>query len=309
MPEDDAQATLAAAHDGGIAYFDTSPWYGRGLSEHRVGHFLRTRPRGGFVISTKVGRILSRPADPDSLDTSPWVGGLGFESRFDYTAPGITRSYEDSLQRLGLARVDLLLVHDLDVRHHRNEEAVVACLDQLSAAGGWSALEALRRRGEIAGIGAGINELGMIPRFLERFEIDFFLVAMPYTLLDQGALADELTACAARGIGVVIGAPYASGILAAGPGEVPMYRYRPAAEEMIQKVRRIRVVCDRFDVPLKAAALQFPLGHPSVAAVIPGAISAANVRENLEMMRADIPAALWEALKSELLIEAAAPTP
>jgi D-threo-aldose 1-dehydrogenase len=274
-----------------------------------VGRFLRTQPRQGFVVSTKVGRVLTRPADPATLDTSPWVGGLPFEIRFDYSAEGITRSYEDSLQRLGLTRVDLLLIHDLDFRHHKREELVETYLDQLSKAGGWSVLQAMRQRGEIAGIGAGINELGMIPRFLDRFEIDFFLVAMPYTLLDQGSLAEELTLCSARGVGIVIGAPYASGILAAGPGEAPMYRYRPAKPDVIEKVRRMRAVCDRFDVPLKAAALQFPLGHPAVASVIAGAVSAANVRENLAMMRWDIPSALWQALKSERFIDAAAPTP
>ncbi len=309
LSESDAQAALAAAYQGGITYFDTSPWYGRGLSEHRVGHFLRDQPRGSFAVSTKVGRVLSRPSDPDSFDAGPWIGRLPFEIRFDYTAAGIARSYEDSLQRLGLARVDLLLIHDLDFRHHEREEAVVAYLDELSEGGGWSVLEALRREGEIAAIGAGINELGMIPRFLERFDIDFFLVAMPYTLLDQDPLADEFVRCAERGAGIVIGAPYASGILAAGPGDVPMYRYRPADDEAMERVRATRAVCDRFDVPLKAAALQFPLGHASVASVIPGAVSAANVHQNLEMMRVEIPTGLWEALKSEGLIDATAPTP
>ena len=309
LPEDDAQAALAAAHEGGIAYFDTSPWYGRGLSEHRVGHFLRGRPLASFVVSTKVGRVLSRPSNPDSFDTGPWTGGLPFEITFDYTAEGITRSYEDSLQRMGLTRVDLLLIHDLDIRHHRRVDQVVAYLDQLSEAGGWSVLEGLRRRGEIAAIGAGINELGMIPRFLERFEIDFFLVAMPYTLLDQDALDEELARCAERGLGIVIGAPYASGILAAGPGDATMYRYEPAGDEAIERVERLRAVCERFEVPPKAAALQFPLGHPSVASVIPGAVSAANVRENLEMMRVDIPPDLWQAMKSERFIDPAAPTP
>ena len=309
LSESEAQAALAAAYEGGITYFDTSPWYGRGLSEHRVGHFLHGQQRGSFVVSTKVGRVLSRPDDPDSFDSGPWTGGLPFEIRFDYTAEGIARSYEDSLQRLGLARVDLLLIHDLDIRHHERIEKVLAYLDQLSEAGGWSVLEGLRREGEIAAIGAGINELGMIPHFLDRFDIDFFLVAMPYTLMDQDVLGEEFALCVEREVGIVIGAPYASGILAAGSGEEPMYGYLPADEGAITKVERIRAVCDRFEVPLKAAALQFPLGHPSVASVIPGPVSAAHVGENLAMVRVDVPPELWEALKSEALINAASPTP
>ena len=216
---------------------------------------------------------------------------------------------EESLQRLGLARVDLLLIHDLDIRHHERIEKVLAYLDQLSEVGGWSVLEGLRREGEIAAIGAGINELGMILHFLDRFDIDFFLVAMPYTLMDQDVLGEEFALCVEREVGIVIGAPYASGILAAGSGEEPMYGYLPADEGAITKVERIRAVCDRFEVPLKAAALQFPLGHPSVASVIPGPVSAAHVGENLAMVRVDVPPELWEALKSEALINAASPTP
>jgi len=307
VPEVQATATLEAAHAAGVGYFDTSPWYGNGKSELRFGHVLRTKPRGSFVISTKVGRVHARPADPDSYRHPGWVGGLPFEPRFDYTAAGVRKSYEMSLARLGLNRVEALLIHDLDPRHQRSEEGVARALGELDA-GGYRALADLKAQGEILAIGAGINLTGMIPRFLERWPIDFFIVAMPYTLLDQTGL-DELDLCAARGVSVVIGAPYASGILVRGPRPEAFYGYRPAKPEVIAKAQRILEVCRRHDVPLAAAALQFPFGHRSVAAVIPGQVEPEEVRINLAWMGYDIPSALWAELKSEGLIRAQAPTP
>ena len=187
IPEAQASVTIEAAHAAGIGYFDTSPWYGNTKSELRLGHILRTKPRDSFVLSTKVGRVHQRPADPDTYRHPAWKGGLPFEPRFDYSRDGILKSYEMSLARLGLNRVEALLIHDLDPDHLRTEEAVTAALDTLSQ-DGYQALADLKARGEILAIGAGINRTGMIPRFLERFAIDFFLVAMPYTLLDQSGL-------------------------------------------------------------------------------------------------------------------------
>ena len=307
IPEAQATAALEAAHASGIGYFDTSPWYGNGKSELRFGHVLRTKPRDSFVISTKVGRVHVRPADPDAYWHPAWAGGLPFEPRFDYTRDGVLKSYETSLARLGLNRVEALLIHDLDPRFHK-EEGVAAGLGQLDAGGGYRALADLKARGEIAAIGAGINLVGMIPRFLERWPLDFFLVAMPYTLLEQEGL-DELQMCAERGISVVIGAPYASGILARGPGPGAFYRYAPAKPEIIAKAERIAGVCRLHEAPLAAAALQFPLGHPSVVSVIPGPVSTEEVRLNLAWMRRAIPDALWADLKAEKLIRADAPTP
>ncbi len=306
--EEQAQDTIAAAYGAGVRYFDTAPWYGHGLSEHRLGHFLRRVARNDFVLSTKVGRVYRAPADPASVDTGPWAGGLPFELRFDYTYDGIMRSHDDSLQRLGLNRVDLLFIHDLDFVYHGTEEGVEAHLRQLDA-GGWKALDELRSEGRVKGVGAGINQTAMMPRFLDRFDIDAFLVAMPYTLLDQDALEDVFPRCADRGVGIVIGSPYASGILATGAVVDAKYNYAPASSEIAAKVRRIEAVCGRHGVPLAAAALQFPLGHPSVAAVIPGAVSAAQVETNVRTMGVAVPAALWDALKSEGLLNAAAPTP
>lgn len=308
IPEAQASAAIEAAYAEGIGYFDTSPWYGNGKSELRFGHVLRTKPRASFVLSTKVGRVHARPADPDTYRHPAWAGGLPFEPRFDYTREGVLKGYEMSLARLGLNRVEALLIHDLDPRFHRSEEGVAARLAELDAGGGWRALADLKARGEIAAIGAGVNLVGMIPRFLERWPLDFFLVAMPYTLLEQEGL-EELELCAARGVSVVIGAPFASGILARGPAPGAFYRYAPAGPEIIAKAERIQAVCRRHGVPLGAAALQFPLGHRSVVSVIPGPVSEEEVRQNLASMRRDIPNALWAELKAEGLIRADAPTP
>ena len=307
LPEAQAAATIEAAHAAGIGYFDTSPWYGNGKSELRFGHVLRTKPRNSFVISSKVGRVYVRPADPDAYRHPGWAGGLPFEPRFDYTREGVLKSYETSLARLGLNRLEALLIHDLDPRHQKSEQGVLERLRQLDG-GGYRALAELKARGEISAIGAGINLVGMIPRFLERYPIDFFLVAMPYTLLEQEGL-DELEMCSERGVAVVIGAPYASGILARGPRPGALYRYAPAEGEIIAKAERIAAVCRRHDVPLAAAALQFPLGHPSVVSVIPGLVTVKEVRANKAFMRHDIPDALWAELKAERLIRADAPTP
>ena len=307
VPEPTVQATLEAAWQGGIRYLDTAPWYGHGLSELREGAFLRRRPRPSFRISTKVGRVYRRPADPGRAPTGPWVGGLNFELRFDYSRDGILRSYEDSLMRLGLPRVDMLVIHDLDEGYH-GAEGVREHLEALDRGGGFAALLELKRSGEILAIGAGINKAPMIARFLERFELDAFLVAMPYTLLDQGVLDGIFPELERRGIGVVIGAPYASGILAMGAVPGARYAYAPAVPEMLERVRRIEAVCTRHEVPLRAAALQFPLHHPVVAAVIPGAQTPEQVQDNLAMMRKEIPAGFWAELKALGLLRAEAPT-
>jgi D-threo-aldose 1-dehydrogenase len=308
IPEAQANATIEAAHAAGIGYFDTSPWYGNGKSELRFGQVLRSKPRGSFVISTKVGRVHRRPADPDTYKHPAWVGGLPFEPHFDYSRSGVLKSYEMSLARLGLNRVEALLIHDLDHRFHKSEEGVSRRLEELDAAGGWRALAELKAAGEIAAVGVGINLAGLIPRFLQRWPIDFFLVAMPYTLLEQENL-DELEMCAAQGVAIVIGAPYASGILARGPGPGAFYRYAPAEPPIIAKAEAIAAVCQRHRVPLGAAALQFPLAHRSVVSVIPGPLAIEEVHTNLAWMRCDIPDALWDELKTERLICAEAPTP
>jgi D-threo-aldose 1-dehydrogenase len=307
ISEEQADATLQAALDAGIGYFDTAPWYGLGKSEHRFGHVLRNAPRERFTLSTKVGRVLFAATAPGARHPA-WPHGLPFGLRFDYTRAGVLRSCEDSLQRLGMARVDALLIHDLDFGYHGSEAGVAARFAELDSGGGFAALVELKARGEIAAIGAGINATGLIPRFLERFDLDFFLVAMPYTLLNQDGLA-ELDECHRRGVSVVIGAPFASGILALGAGPRATYGYRPPDDEVRERAARIGAVCSRHGVPAGAAALQFVLAHPAVASVIPGPNTPEQVRANVEWVRWPIPPALWDELKAEGLLRAAAPVP
>ena len=312
---DDAQAdaTLSVAYEAGITYYDTAPWYGNTKSEHRLGRFLRNRPRDTYALGTKVGRIYFRPDDPDAFADSPWArrwrGGLPFDLRFDYTAEGVIRSYEDSLQRLGLNRVDALTIHDLDLKHQKTEEGVAEGFRQLDAEGGFAALQELKNRGEIRAIGAGVNHLGMIPRFLAHFDMDYFVLAMPYTLLDQGALDEELPLCAREGASVIIGAVFASGILATGARPGSLYGYQPAEASVMERVAGMEAVCRRHGVTLAAAALQFPLAHPQVVSVIPGPNSPEQMRRNLEAMGEAIPADLWSDLAREGLLRADAPVP
>jgi D-threo-aldose 1-dehydrogenase len=306
VSEHDAEATLSKAWECGVRYYDTAPWYGRGQSEHRVGRFLYRRPREEVLLSTKIGRILRAPRHPERFDTGFWAGGLHFEHHFDYSYDGVMRAYEDSLQRLGMNRVDLLLIHDLDVWHQGSPAMVEAQLWQL-ATGGWRALQQLRESGMIRAIGAGINELGMIPRFLELFDLDFFLLALRYTLGEQETLERELPLCVERDVGVVIGGVFNSGLYATGPVAGAKYNYADPTAGELDKARRIAAVCERHGVPLIAAALQFPLLHPQVTAVIPGAFRPSQVEENLDHLRRDIPPDLWAELKLEGLIRPDAP--
>ncbi|MDX2315702.1 MAG: aldo/keto reductase [Gammaproteobacteria bacterium] len=308
-----SQATLATAFEAGVGYFDTAPWYGNTKSEHRVGQFLRVRPRDRYTLGTKVGRVYFRPDEPAAFSSSQWAkrwrGGLSFDLRFDYTSAGISRSYEDSLQRLGINTVDALTIHDLDFKHQKNEEGVRRGFEQLDAGGGFATLKALKERGEIQAIGAGVNHVGMIPRFLEHFDIDYFLVAMPYTLLDQSALDSELPLCQERGVSIIVGAVFASGILATGATTGSVYGYLPADGPTMDRVRRMEAVCQRHGVPLAAAALQFPLAHSQVVSVIPGANSAQQVLQNLSNAQQPIPVELWAELKQEGLLRPDVPTP
>jgi len=294
--EAQAAATLDAAWEAGIRYYDTAPWYGRGLSELRVGRLLREQPRSDFVISTKVGRILRAPRS----------GSGPFDIVFDYTYDGIQRAFEDSLQRLGLAHVDLAIVHDLDFGYHAPQARWDAMMAQLITSG-WRALDDLQSAGTIGGIGVGINPRGMIPRFLELFDPDFFIVAGRYTLMEQDVLDDELPACVERGVGIVIGAPFNSGLLAIGPGGT--YDYQSPSAEHLDRVTRLQDICARHAVPLPAAALQFVLAHPAVASVIPGPATPEEARANVAAMRHPIPDELWSELKDARLLRADAPTP
>src|SRR6185312_4524724 len=228
-----------------------------------------------------------------------------FEPRIDYSYDGIMRSFEDSIHRLGTDRIDILLLHDCDRRNHgdayseRFREAM---------AGAYKALLALREQGAVRAIGAGLNEWEACQDFAEAGDFDCFLLAGRYTLLDQGALHSFLPLCTRRGIGIILGGPYNSGILATGPVPGAFYDYAPASPAILERTRAIEAACARHGVPLAAAALQFPLSHPAVASVIPGARSPAEVEENLRLLARPIPSALWAELKTAGLLRADAPT-
>jgi D-threo-aldose 1-dehydrogenase len=307
VEEEDARAALDAAWDGGVRFFDTAPWYGLGLSEHRTGGFLRGKPRGGFALTTKVGRYLTRPESPAAHDRGPWVGGLSFRVNFDYTYEGILRSYEQSLGRLSLTDVDALIVHDLDHGYH-DAPTLARHLRDLKG-GGLRALRELKGRGEIKAVGIGVNTLRALDEVVPEVEVDFILLAMPYTLLDQASLHTGMARCEAEGVGVVIGSPFASGILAKGSKGGGNYDYGPAPEAVIARVRGMEEACARHGVSLAAAALQFPLAHPAVASVVSGAKRPAQVGMNLRALAEEIPPAFWADLKGAGLIDRAAPVP
>lgn len=296
-----AEASLEAAWAAGIRQFDTAPHYGAGLSEHRMGRFLRTRPRDAFTLSTKVGRLLV----PDGLvpeEAEGFVRALPFRRVLDYSAAGCERSLADSLQRLGLARIDTVYIHDCAEDWHgaawreRFAEAM---------AGAARLLTDLRRQGVIRAWGLGVNVIEPCLLALEQAEPDQFLIAGRYTLLDQTALDKLFPACAARGVRCVLGGPYNSGLLAGGT----TFNYERAAPAMVARARAIGAVCARHGVDIRAAALQFCAAHPVVAAVIPGARNADEARENAALMQAPIPPELWRDLRAAGLLPEAAPVP
>lgn len=310
LSDDDAEATLEAAWDAGIRLYDTSPFYGRTLSEHRMGQVLRKKPRNEVILSTKIGRIFYPPADPAEFAVRErnWPHGLHFEYRHDYSYDAVMRSYEDSLQRLGMNRIDVLIIHDLDRGALGSDERVTANLGVL-ATSGIHALNELKAKGLIGAIGAGVNRIGTIIPMLDHVDIDFFLVASPYTLADQPVLDAEFPACEKRGVGFIIGQVYASGILATGAVPGAKYQYRDATPDELARIGRIEAVCKKHGVPIAAAALQFPLHHPLVAAVIPGALAPDQITRNVATMQVPVPDDLWRDLKRDGLLREAAPTP
>ena len=308
----EAQEALQAAWGSGIRYFDTAPWYGIGLSEHRVGTFLRGVPREEYVLSTKVGRLLRpwprRYGHPKHAHKGIWRDALEFEVRFDYSYGGIMRSFEDSLQRLGVAEVDMLLIHDLDRFYHSPEGQYQARLDQL-ANGGIDALRDLRAEGKVSAIGAGINCAGVIPDLLGLADLDVFLVAGPYTLMDQQILATELQQCQDAGVGIVIGAAFGSGLLINGVGDAERLKAMQVDAETVDRLRRLDAVCKSVGVPLPCAAVQFPAAHPAVVSLVFGATNRAQVEQTVGWFRASIPDRLWDQLKAEGLLADGAPVP
>ncbi|MAS13111.1 MAG: pyridoxal 4-dehydrogenase [Nitratireductor sp.] len=308
VEEADAQATLQAAFDGGMRYFDTAPQYGLGLSEQRFGQAIRRFGRDAITLSTKVGRLLE-DCGPDEVTPTAFVDTPQKKIVYDYTYDGVMRSHEASLARLGVERVDILLVHDVDVFTHGTQEASDAKVRELFDGGGYRALCELKEAGQVRAIGAGVNEWQVCERLLELGDFDAFLLAGRYTLLEQEALDSFLPLCVKRDVGIILGGPYNSGILATGAIEGARYNYEPAPADILDRVRRIEAVCAAHGVKLIEAALQFVMGHPAVRTVIPGAMTPEEVEANIALFSRNVPAGLWSDLKGQNLIRPDAPTP
>jgi D-threo-aldose 1-dehydrogenase len=308
IDEATAQAALQAAWDVGCRFFDTAPLYGLGLSETRLNAFLRGRKRDAYLLSTKVGRRLSVCRPEERTGIGKFFDTPSRREIFDYSYDGVMRSMDDSFERLGVDRIDILFCHDADVFTHGSKEASDRRIREFME-GGYRALHELRAQGAIAAIGAGVNEWQVCETMARAGDFDLFLLAGRYTLLEQEALDSFLPLCVERGIGIALGGPYNSGILATGPRPGAFYNYDPAPPAILDRVARIERVCTAHGVRLIEAALRFPLAHPAVVSVIPGAQSADEVRRNAQVLRARIPAALWTDLKAEGLLRPDAPVP
>jgi D-threo-aldose 1-dehydrogenase len=300
--DDDAHATVDAAWEAGIRYFDTAPHYGAGLSEHRFGQALRRRTRERYTLSTKVGRRLE-PHLPGEI-TAPFVGALPFKRVIDYSGAGVRRALEDSLQRLALGYVDIAYVHDLSpdalgdsFEHHFGIAA--------GPGGAFEEMVRMREEGLIKGWGLGVNTIEPCLRALRQSDPDIFLLAGRYTLMETTPLAELFPLCASRGAHVVLGGPFNSGFLAGGAH----YDYAPASATQIERRERLRQVAARHGVDLPAAALQFGMAHPVTAATIPGASSSAHLKRNAMLMEIEIPEAFWDELVAAGLVPQEAPLP
>lgn len=303
--DEEARAMVDAAWELGIRFFDTAPLYGHGLSEQRLGAALAVRERSEYTVASKAGRVLDA-ADPKDIDSGLWVDPAPFNARYDYSYDGIMRSVEQSLQRLNIENLDIVFMHDIDRYTHGSEQPKMfaKALDE-----GFAALVDLRSQGVIKAIGFGVNEADICADAVRNTDTDAVLLAGRYTLLEQEPLDDLLPMCESRGIGVVLGGVYNSGVLATGAVPGAKFNYGPAPEPVLEKVRKIQEVVADHGVSLPAAALQFSAAHPAVASICVGSRNAAQQAQSAELFRADIPAGFWEDLRSAGLIRTDAPTP
>ena len=290
-----AVETVLRGLDLGIGYFDTAPFYGHGKSELFLERALSDVPRNRYVLSTKVGRLL-KPVD-SMKDAGPFVNLPALEPTFDFSRDGVLRSLEESLERLKVDRVEIALIHDADDHH---DQALREAFPTLAE---------LRSQGVIKAIGAGMNSWQPLARFAREADFDCFLLAGRYTLLDQSGLRELLPVCQEKGISVILGGPYNSGILASDLSAGTTFDYRATPPTVLERAREIKSACDMYGVPLKAAALQFGLAHPAVAATIPGARSPLEAEDNVRMVGYAIPEGLWTELRDKALIPEDAPTP
>ena len=304
VTEPDAQASLVTAWDNGCRFFDTSPLYGYGLSERRIGDALREKPRDQYVLSTKVGRLLRTGAGRDSV--ADFRSPMPFHGEFDYSYDATMRSIEDSLQRLGLDRIDVALIHDIGRDWHGDRQPEMF---RSAMKGSAKALAELRAAGQVGAIGIGVNETDVCESALQEADFDCFLLAGRYTLLEQEPLERLFPACRKRNVSIINGGAFNSGLLARLGRPDATYNYGAVPPEIAKRAAALHEVCARHNVPLPAAALQFPLAHPVVATVIPGARNAAEVASHWQWARLKIPAALWDDLRAHGLLHAEAPVP
>ncbi|EYD77169.1 L-fuco-beta-pyranose dehydrogenase [Rubellimicrobium mesophilum DSM 19309] len=299
IPQEEARAVMDTAWDGGVRHFDTAPLYGLGMAETRLNPFLKDKPRDSYVLASKVGRWLKATSFEGREGHGKWFDVPSRVGVYDYSYDGVMRSLEFSLERLGVDRVDILHTHDLDVWTHGSQEALDGWIRQF-VSGGHRALHELRSQGVIRAIGLGINEWETAQWLAERAELDVILLAGRYTLLEQGAAKSFLPVCEEKGIGVIIGGPYNSGLLAGHE----FYNYDAVPPELALRTKRLKAVCESHGVSLIDAAFQFPLRHKAVVSVIPGSQTVAEMESNLRAARAEIPQALWDDLAAQGLIPA-----
>lgn len=302
MSDAEAQAVVEAAWEAGIRYFDTAPYYGYTLSERRLGAALRERERDSFVVSTKAGRLMLLDSGVQPGENG-WAQPLPFRPYFDYSYEGIMRSHQDSLRRLCMDRVDILYVHDIGRATHGSLHPHY--WKQLTQGGGFRALTQLRNEGSVGAIGLGVNEWRAVADAMNVCDIDCALLAGRYTLLEQAARKPLLDLCAARGVGIIIGGPFNSGILAGSR----KFNYEDAPKEVVARVDAISAVCSDHGVPLQAAALQFPMAHPAVVSCVAGAHSPEQLRQNAAWFAQTLPEGLWQDLVRRGLLDSGAPTP
>lgn len=302
MPAAQAAGLVQAAWDEGIRFFDTAPYYGYTLSERRLGEALSRHLRDQYLLSTKAGRLMQPDAGVKPGDDG-FAEPLPFRPVPDYSHDGVLRSLDDSLQRLGVSHVDILFIHDIGRVTHGDRHAYH--WRQLTEGGGFRALERLRREGRVRAVGLGVNEWQVMHDALQVFDLDFSMLAGRYTLLEQESLTPLLDESAKRGHAVVVAGPFNSGVLAG----ANTFNYAQAPQAVLDRVQALRAVCREFEVPLQAAALQFPLAHPAVVSCVAGAHDAAQLRQNIAWLEQPLPDALWLALRERGLVDPAAPLP
>jgi len=306
VPEDTAQQVLGEAWDAGLRYYDTSPLYGYGLSELRLGRFLRDRPRESYLLSTKVGRYFVPPRPGAPLRTGGWARPQPLVPVLDYSYDGVMRSLEQSHNRLGVSAIDIVFIHDLD---RRNLGVDFDTHYRTAVEGGYRALDELRSAGVVKAIGAGINEADVAADLLRDVGLDVVMLAGRYTLLEQPALDTFLPLAVHRGVDVIAVGVFNSGILVKAPGAGATYDYGPAPADVVARARAIEAECRAFGVPMPAAAIQFPLAHPAVKTVLVGMSRPGAVAQNMNWLQTPVPPALWERLRDRGLIARDVPTP